>query len=122
MLQRHEDRRPVPLLRPGRTYTGRRLAARTRRGFEAFARDFGLAFQIADDLIDATGDADEAGKAVGKDADAGKATYVSHLGVEGARGRRWRGWRRRRPMRSTAYGAGALGLQALAFHMIGRRS
>ena len=89
--------------------------------FEAFARDFGLAFQIADDLIDATGDAHEAGKAVGKDADAGKATYVSHLGVDGARAE----VERLAQAASDAlapYGSGALGLQALAFHMVGRRS
>ncbi len=51
----------------------------------AYAQDLGLAFQIADDLIDATSTEEKAGKAVGKDADAGKATLVSLLGVEGAR-------------------------------------
>ena len=45
----------------------------------------GAAFQVADDLIDATGDADAAGKAVGKDAAAGKATVLAHLGEAGAR-------------------------------------
>lgn len=50
-----------------------------------FARDVGLAFQIADDLIDHEGDADVAGKAVGKDARAGKETFVSLLGAERAR-------------------------------------
>ncbi|WP_174301859.1 polyprenyl synthetase family protein [Caulobacter sp. S45] len=51
----------------------------------AYAHDLGLAFQIADDLIDATSTAEKAGKAVGKDADAGKATLVSLMGVDGAR-------------------------------------
>ena len=51
----------------------------------AYGRALGAAFQIADDLIDATGDAAAAGKAVGKDAAAGKATLVSHLGEDGAR-------------------------------------
>ena len=51
----------------------------------AYAHDLGLAFQIADDLIDATSTAEKAGKAVGKDAEAGKATLVSLMGVEGAR-------------------------------------
>jgi farnesyl diphosphate synthase len=45
----------------------------------------GLAFQIADDLIDVTGTVEQAGKAVGKDQEAGKATLVSILGVDGAR-------------------------------------
>jgi farnesyl diphosphate synthase len=50
----------------------------------AYGRDIGAAFQIADDLLDATGTADEVGKATGKDAAAGKATLVSILGVERA--------------------------------------
>lgn len=45
----------------------------------------GLAFQIADDILDATGDATLTGKRVGKDADAGKATFVSLMGLDGAR-------------------------------------
>ncbi|MBE0452065.1 polyprenyl synthetase family protein [Roseovarius autotrophicus] len=53
----------------------------------AYARALGLAFQIQDDVIDVTGDAAAAGKAVGKDAAAGKATFVSLLGLEGARAR-----------------------------------
>ena len=88
--------------------------------FAAFSRDFGLAFQIADDLIDATGDAAQAGKAVGKDADAGKATYVSHLGVEGARAEVER-LAQAAADALAPYGRGAAALQALAFHMVGRR-
>jgi farnesyl diphosphate synthase len=56
-----------------------------RTHLRGFARDIGLAFQIADDLIDHEGDAAVAGKAVGKDAGAGKATFVSLLGAERAR-------------------------------------
>ena len=56
-----------------------------RRGLRAYARDIGLAFQIADDLLDVEGDASVVGKATGKDAQAGKATFVSLLGVERAR-------------------------------------
>jgi farnesyl diphosphate synthase len=56
-----------------------------RAHLRAYARDIGLAFQIADDLLDVEGDADKVGKQVGKDADAGKATFVSLLGVDRAR-------------------------------------
>lgn len=52
-----------------------------------YATALGLAFQIADDLLDVTGDEAQTGKRVGKDADAGKATFVDHLGVNGAQAR-----------------------------------
>jgi len=50
----------------------------------AYARALGLAFQIADDILDVTGDAAKTGKRVGKDAEAGKATFVSLLGLAAA--------------------------------------
>jgi farnesyl diphosphate synthase len=52
-----------------------------------YARSLGLAFQIADDILDVEGDAEKAGKALRKDAEAGKATFVSLLGLEGAKAR-----------------------------------
>ena len=56
-----------------------------RQNLRDYARDLGLAFQIADDLIDALGSAEQAGKAVGKDQEQGKATLISLYGVERAR-------------------------------------
>ncbi|KQM13881.1 polyprenyl synthetase family protein [Novosphingobium sp. Leaf2] len=62
-----------------------RVMPEGRTHLRGYARDIGLAFQIADDLIDHEGDAALAGKAVGKDAAAGKQTFVSLLGAERAR-------------------------------------
>lgn len=56
-----------------------------RTGLRGYARDIGLAFQIVDDLIDHEGQEEKAGKRLGKDAAAGKATFVSLLGPERAR-------------------------------------
>jgi len=56
-----------------------------RKHLRAYARDIGLAFQIADDLLDHEGDEQAAGKALRKDADKGKETFVSLLGADRAR-------------------------------------
>ena len=56
-----------------------------RTPYRGYARNIGLAFQIADDWIDHSGDQLAAGKPIGRDADAGKATFVSLLGEERAR-------------------------------------
>ena len=61
------------------------LAPPARTPYRGYARNVGLAFQIADDLIDHGGDEATAGKRVGKDAAAGKATFVSLMGEERAR-------------------------------------
>lgn len=56
-----------------------------RTHLRAYARDIGLAFQIADDLLDVEGDIEKAGKALRKDNEQGKQTFVTLLGVERAR-------------------------------------
>jgi farnesyl diphosphate synthase len=61
------------------------LAGADPAPLRAYAGALGLAFQIADDILDVTGTAEAAGKRVGKDAAAGKATFVSLLGLDGAR-------------------------------------
>jgi farnesyl diphosphate synthase len=62
-----------------------RLPHEGRAPLRGYARDVGLAFQIADDLLDAEGDADLAGKALRKDDAQGKATFLSLLGPDRAR-------------------------------------
>ena len=56
-----------------------------RTGLRGYARDVGLAFQIADDLLDHEGEEAKMGKRVHKDQDAGKETFLSLLGVDRAR-------------------------------------
>jgi farnesyl diphosphate synthase len=62
-----------------------RIDPRARTPYRGFARDIGLAFQIADDLLDHAGDEAAAGKRLKKDAAAGKATFVSLMGEDRAR-------------------------------------
>jgi farnesyl diphosphate synthase len=63
-----------------------KAATEARLSLRGYAHDLGLAFQIADDLLDVQGSAGETGKPVGRDAAAGKATFVSILGIARARG------------------------------------
>ena len=98
---------------------GARLARADPAPLRGYARAMGLAFQIADDILDVEGDAAAAGKRVGKDAQAGKATFVSLLGLEAARARAGAlveeacGFLLR-------YGDEAAGLRALAAHVVTR--
>ena len=62
-----------------------RVPTEGRTGLRGYARDVGLAFQIADDLLDAEGVEEKTGKRVGKDGARGKETFVSLLGVDCAR-------------------------------------
>ncbi|HEX5004303.1 MAG TPA: farnesyl diphosphate synthase [Gemmatimonadales bacterium] len=65
------------------------LAARASAGrleaIRGYGREVGLAFQVADDVLDATGTSEELGKTAGKDAAVAKSTYVQLMGVDGAR-------------------------------------
>ncbi len=62
-----------------------RLPPDARTPYRGYARDVGLAFQIADDLLDFAGDEAAAGKRLRKDLAAGKATFVSVFGAERAK-------------------------------------
>jgi len=66
---------------------GARLAQADPEPLRRYALALGLAFQIADDILDVEGDAEKAGKRLQKDAEAGKATFVSLLGLEAAKAR-----------------------------------
>jgi farnesyl diphosphate synthase len=66
---------------------GPRMIGAEGSEMQQYSRALGLAFQIADDILDVEGDAATVGKAVGKDAGAGKATFVSLLGLDEAKRR-----------------------------------
>ncbi|WP_299949191.1 polyprenyl synthetase family protein [uncultured Ruegeria sp.] len=66
---------------------GARLAQANPEPLRRYAQALGLAFQIADDILDVEGDAEKAGKRLQKDANAGKATFVSLLGLGAAKTR-----------------------------------
>lgn len=62
-----------------------RLPPEGRTGLRGYARDIGLAFQIADDILDVEGDEAQVGKKLRKDGEAGKETFLSLLGLDRAR-------------------------------------
>jgi farnesyl diphosphate synthase len=98
-----------------------RAAAPQRHLLAAYGRDLGAAFQIADDLLDAEGDAAEIGKTAGKDAAAGKATLVAVLGLERARVQA-AALARQAAGHLESFGEQAALLRALATYVVARRS
>jgi farnesyl diphosphate synthase len=92
-----------------------------RQALAAYGRDLGAAFQIADDLLDATASAAETGKRTGKDAAAGKATLVGLLGIERARAQAER-LAAQAAAHLDAFGERADLLKALAAYAIARRT
>ena len=100
---------------------GARLAQADPEPLRDYARALGLAFQIADDILDVEGDAQKAGKRLQKDASKGKATFVSLLGLDAAR-------TRARDLADaacdalTSYGARAETLREAARFVISRQS
>ena len=92
-----------------------------RGRLRGYARDFGLAFQITDDLIDVTSSAEAAGKQVGKDEAQGKATLVSIHGVKGAE-REALALAESAAQAVAGYGEAAAPLTALPFYLIGREA
>ena len=100
---------------------GAMIAGADRAPLRRYATALGLAFQIADDILDVTGDEAKTGKRLHKDAEAGKATFVSLLGLEGARARAAELVREAEAALS-GYGNGAANLIAAARFVIARDS
>ncbi len=97
------------------------IAGADPRPLRRYAAALGLAFQIADDILDVTGDEAKTGKRLHKDAAAGKATFVSHLGLDGARARAAE-LVRDAEAALAGYGAGAANLTAAAHFVIARET
>jgi farnesyl diphosphate synthase len=92
----------------------------TRHRLRAFGVDLGLAFQVRDDLLDVEGDEAALGKKVGKDAGAGKATFVAMLGADGAR-REAKRLIERASARLDGFGPRAAALRDVAGFVLSRR-
>ncbi|NIE79151.1 polyprenyl synthetase family protein [Asaia sp. As-1742] len=87
----------------------------------AYGRDIGTAFQVADDVLDTTASAEELGKTAGKDEASGKSTYVSLLGIDGARAEAAR-LVEQATQALTSFGTEAAALRALAHYIVERRN
>ena len=96
-----------------------KVAPQGRMHLRAYARDIGLAFQIADDLLDVDGDIEKAGKALRKDDEQGKQTFVTLMGVDKAR-EQARALVDQAVLRLASYGAEADILRALARYIVER--
>ena len=96
-----------------------KVAPQGRMHLRAYARDIGLAFQIADDLLDVDGDIEKAGKALRKDDEQGKQTFVTLMGVDKAR-EQARSLVDQAVLRLASYGAEADILRALARYIVER--
>ncbi len=95
------------------------ISGADRAPLRRYAAALGLAFQIADDILDVTGDEAKTGKRLHKDAEAGKATFVSLLGLDGARARAAE-LVREAEAALAGYGNGAANLIAAARFVIAR--
>jgi farnesyl diphosphate synthase len=69
----------------GAACAGRPLPQASSQALRRYGAAVGLAFQVVDDILDVTAESAQLGKTAGKDAASGKPTYVSLLGLEGAR-------------------------------------
>ncbi|MBA4492318.1 polyprenyl synthetase family protein [Paracoccus sp. S1E-3] len=101
--------------------SGALIAGTETEALRIYAAKLGLAFQIHDDILDVTGNQETTGKRVGKDAGAGKATFVSLLGLDGARAREAELIERANAALSP-YGEKAENLRELARFVIDRQS
>ncbi|MBA4052658.1 MAG: farnesyl-diphosphate synthase [Erythrobacter sp.] len=96
-----------------------KVPPQARAHLRAYARDIGLAFQIADDLLDVEGDIEKAGKALRKDDEQGKQTFVTLMGVDQARDQA-RALVDQAVLRLASYGSEADILRALARFIVER--
>ena len=88
---------------------------------ETFANDIGIAFQVADDILDVTATSEALGKTAGKDLDADKTTYPKLMGLDGARAEAERLYQEAIDS-VVPYGEAAIPLIAIAKYIVERKS